>query len=190
MADSDGEKGYLGYLDKEMSIMGVLSAFSVTVLSLYLFKVAGAEDKDGALADVWRHAPWCALAASLLQLFAALLFYRQRSLLAWHYGQIALARAQNAVVGELLDEADSWATWILYRWGFTALTLGLAGYGLTFVMGHLSVDDERWWLVGYGAATLLAGAVMWRIDWILRHHPYDEDPLARSCFGLGSPRTG
>ncbi len=37
---NDNAKHYLGYLDKEMNIMGVLSAFCVTVPALVLERLA------------------------------------------------------------------------------------------------------------------------------------------------------
>ena len=45
------EKTYLDYLDKEMTIMGLLSTFCVAVVALALERVASA--KEGGLVAVW-----------------------------------------------------------------------------------------------------------------------------------------
>jgi hypothetical protein len=56
---------------------------------------------------------------------AALFFYRQRSLLAWYYGQIALCLTGKDPTGRglsgLLDDADSWESWYFYQIGFVLL---------------------------------------------------------------------
>jgi hypothetical protein len=125
-------KTYLEYLDKEMSIMGVLCAFSVGVLALALDRILGNE-KETTLTSLWRHDPAHVLTGSALVLASALMFYRQRSLLAWYYGQISLSLIRpNRTGGDVaywLKEADSWATWITYRIGWDCLTLAM----LTFV---------------------------------------------------------
>src|SRR5262245_6694838 len=69
-----------------------LSAFSVGGLSLALCQVLGADEtKAKLLFDVWVRGHWFLIIGSSVILFAALAFYRQRSLLAWYYGQLCLA---------------------------------------------------------------------------------------------------
>src|SRR5438034_7757175 len=86
---------YLDYLEKEMTIMGVLSAFCVAALSLALNQVLGAE-KETAFHAIRDHGLPYMVLGSLFLLAGAWFFYRQRSLLAWFYGQIALAMAAPA----------------------------------------------------------------------------------------------
>lgn len=69
--------------------MGVLSAFAVAVPGLVISQVAGAGDKS-LLRDVWTGYHLWILIGSLALMFSALMFYRQRSLLAYYYGQICL----------------------------------------------------------------------------------------------------
>jgi hypothetical protein len=125
---AEAHKTYLDYLDKEMSIMGVLCAFSVGVLALALDRILG-NDKETTLTDLWKREPEYVLTGSVLVLASALMFYRQRSLLAWYYGQISLSLIQPNVTRRAvtfwLREADSWATWITYRIGWGCLTLAM-----------------------------------------------------------------
>jgi hypothetical protein len=128
-------KPYLEYLDKEMTIMGVLSAFAVAVPGLVISQVAGAES-DSHLATLWKSRQQFFLLGSAALLLSALFFYRQRSLLAWYYGQICLTLSPYGDVGSIRDwlrDADSWATWINYRWAFGFLTLGFFQYGVAIV---------------------------------------------------------
>ena len=75
-------------------------------------------------------------AGSLAFALAALFFYRQRSLLAYYVGQLRFsqtdARYKGMTAKGLLEDADSWATWVHYQTAFVFLTLGFALYGLTF----------------------------------------------------------
>jgi len=113
---------YLGYLDKEMSIMGILSTFCVAVPSLVLERLASAANETD-LAAIWSNGKSYFWIASALMLLSAALFYKERSLLAFYYGRIALgeppehhASAVDYKTWE--DWADSWTTWIPYHAGF------------------------------------------------------------------------
>ena len=116
---SDENQQYLDYLDKEMSIMGILSTFCVGVPALVLERLASADKGD--LAVIWckgRNYFWI---ASALMLVSAALFYKQRSLLAFYYGRIALgvpppAEARNCKTWKQL--ADSRTTYIPYNAAF------------------------------------------------------------------------
>jgi uncharacterized protein len=123
-------KQYLDYLDKEMTIMGILSAAAVAapagILNLSLSK-----DVQEIL---WRPSHYFLVLGATLCIFAALLFYKQRSTLAWYYGQICLAEAitqKQACSGKLrewLRDADSWETWWPYCCGFTCFIAGFAEF--------------------------------------------------------------
>ncbi len=69
-------------------------------------------------------------------MLAALFFYRQRSLLAYYIGQLRLSQTvahyDGVTAKALLEDADSWATWVWYQTGFVLMTLGFAAYGMTF----------------------------------------------------------
>jgi hypothetical protein len=104
-------KQYLEYLDKEMTIMGILSAVAVAAPAGILSAVlANHNDVKTAL---WNTGQIFILAGSVLCIIAAFCFYKERSLLAWFYGQICLTEALtnkksiSARLGEWLREADS-----------------------------------------------------------------------------------
>src|SRR5262245_49949496 len=83
MAAEDSVVRYGEYLDKEMTIMGLLSAFSVAVPAFVLDRTAGAKPVEQlALANLWSDDRPLLLAGSLALFLAALGFYLQRSHLA------------------------------------------------------------------------------------------------------------
>lgn len=129
-------KPYLEYLDKEMTIMGVLSAFAVAAPALVLSQVAGA-DNNSLFTRLWLSQQAWFMVGSVSLLFCGLCFYRQRSLLAYYYGQICLTLVSGFPTtksrDEWLKDADSWATWLKYRWGFGLMVLGFVAYGMAFV---------------------------------------------------------
>jgi hypothetical protein len=122
----DGTKAYLEYLDKEMTIMGILSRCCVAAAALVVDRVGSAEHESffGGLAK--SHIVQVLIGSCLLML-AGLYFYLQRSTLAFFYGSICMSiakRAGNKSDSERwLIEVDSWATWLRYRLGFMFLTL-------------------------------------------------------------------
>lgn len=123
-------KPYLEYLDKEMTIMGLLSAFSVALASFATEKIISAN--KGFLCDLWTHGQDHVITGALLAVLSAYFFYLQRSHLAWYYGQITLSEARAAASPVSLEDwltwADGWDTWTRYQTGFTALTLSFASY--------------------------------------------------------------
>lgn len=128
---------YLEYLDKEMTIMGVISAASVTLGALatdHLFTATGQSYYGKILTD--RDAMLCALMGSTMALTAGAFFYLQRSLLAWYYGQLALEVSLTPPVkdvDDLLSEADGWETWIRYQVGCVALCFAFVCYAAAIV---------------------------------------------------------
>jgi hypothetical protein len=124
-------KPYLDYLDKEMTIMGILSAFCIGTASLVAKEALKVSDKgqlfDGSQGD------FCYIVTgSGLMLVAAAAFYWQRSLLAWHYGQVSLWATDASVSGrglsDILQESDTWAVWIPYQAGLWLTAAGLLAY--------------------------------------------------------------
>lgn len=174
---------YLNYLDKEMTIMGILSTFSVAVVALILDRVGSAENKGSFFYSVWHGSQGHTGEASYILMgsfsvsLAALLFYSQRSMLAWFYGQISLSIESPQVSGtdteDLYRDADSWATWTLYQLAFTALIVGFAIYGYAVVRALDLVAPSTWvfWSVILMIATVQGMRML-----ILRRYKYHDDP--------------
>ncbi|HEV3100507.1 MAG TPA: hypothetical protein VGY75_12405 [Candidatus Udaeobacter sp.] len=134
---NDGTDGYLGYLSKEMNIMGILSTFCVAVPALVLERLASAA-KDTDLATIWTSGKTYFWIASALLLVSASLFYKQRSLLAFYYGRIALGEPPLPHVSvpdykTWTDWADSWTTWIPYHAAFWVGVVAILEYVFALV---------------------------------------------------------
>jgi hypothetical protein len=178
MAETESkEKIYLEYLDKEMSIMGILSTFCVAALALVLDRVLTAD--KGHLVEIWSKGCFYILLGSGLMLFAAFFFYSQRSLLAWYYGQISLSLAREPTnVDFWLQEADSWAAWIRYRIAFGCVAVAFIEYG----MALLCVVDGRFKESRYSYALLpLLIAVVVLTPWllVLVNYKYEDNYLKK-----------
>jgi hypothetical protein len=138
MADpsvADVAKPYLDYLDKEMTIEGILSAFCAAVGGVAFDRVLAVR-ADGASSFVGQLQEFSypfVLAAITGLVTAALFFYLQRSVLAWHYGEISFAvatelaggmgQAGNAAILGNLDDAHSWSAWNRYKYGWSFLAV-------------------------------------------------------------------
>ncbi len=137
-SEKDTDKIYLDYLDKEMTIAGILSTFCIASLLVTInsFILPG---KDNQSNPFWQQSPWfCGLGLTGF-LGAALSFYRQRSLLAYYYGQISLnmVRKKDEEVEELLDESDSWATWNFYKSGFGFLSISFTEFAFVLINSRI-----------------------------------------------------
>jgi hypothetical protein len=179
---------YLEYLDKEMTIMGILSTFSVAVVALVLDRVgsAGAANKESFFYVLWHgleshygqagQALYIVIGSFSVSL-SALLFYSQRSMLAWFYGQISLSIESPEINGidteDWYRDADSWATWTLYQLAFTALILGfvLYGYAIVRAVGLLAPPSGVFW-----SLIILTVIVQGIRMSILRRYKYHDDP--------------
>ena len=110
MTKLESVKPYLDYLDMEVTIMRVLSAFAVAVPALIVERLAGADAKS-ALGDIWTTRRSYLLVGAGSFLVSALFFYRQGSLLAWAHGQLCLSQSPYAdgvrSTRDLLEEADA-----------------------------------------------------------------------------------
>jgi hypothetical protein len=128
-------KPYLDYLDKEMTIEGILSAFCVAVGGVAFDRVLGIKvDGASVLVGQLQYFSYPFVLASIVGLLtAALFFYLQRSTLAWYYGEISFAVATElagtgvdgkAAFLESLNDAHSWSAWNRYKfgWSFLAVT--------------------------------------------------------------------
>ncbi|MGA2604263.1 MAG: hypothetical protein ABSG14_08545 [Verrucomicrobiia bacterium] len=148
MSEKSGH--YLEYLDKEMGIMGVLSTFCLAVPSLFFERVATADPKamgHDFLASLWSSGLWFLIWGSALMFGSAACFYRQRSRLAWYYGQIALELSLPGYTGRTVDEwlkkADSWDSWIPYQCGFWMCVSAVCEWGLAMLSVYVC-EVEQW----------------------------------------------
>jgi hypothetical protein len=138
MTDSNAHV-YLEYLDKEMTIMGVLSGFAIGSVALVAHAFSATLLNNSSLVHLtWNTPATLVVVATVAQLVAALFFYKQRSVLAWHYGQLCLivfaGGTHNGVsTRSQVEDADSWATWIAYRIAFIWLCLGYVYYVIAVV---------------------------------------------------------
>jgi hypothetical protein len=171
------EKLYLDYLDKEMSIMGILSTFCIAVIALVLDRVVSAD--KGYLVDVWEYGHRFIVVGSGLMLFASFFFYRQRSLLASHYGDISFCIAQSSKrVETCLEKTRSWTTWFYYRIAFGCLFVAFVEYGLALFSlkePHLQKGPLLYALLPVGAYVIVQAPWLW----ILSKLPNDEDSPAK-----------
>jgi len=128
---------YLEYLDKEMTIMGILSTFCIVSLGLGADKII-LSDKE-QLRIYWDGTAYLCTFGLAGLLMAGLFFYRQRALLAWYYGQLTLfsAKDDNKKVNELLDQSDGWNTWIYYQIGFGFLFMAISELGCVLLSTKL-----------------------------------------------------
>jgi hypothetical protein len=169
-------KQYLEYLDKEMTIMGILSAVSIGAPAAIL-NFALSKDAQRLL---WNPAHFFLVVGSTLCVLAALLFYKQRSVLAWYYGQMCLAEALSTqksatlTLREWLLDADSWETWWPYCCGFTFL---IAGFSEFVSALFLLLVPQHWsWLSAHLFAAKLiiclvpvvAAALIAPLQWYVR----------------------
>jgi hypothetical protein len=172
---------YLKYLDKEMTIMGILSAFAVIAPSVILDRTFGASSLAGG-ASLWSSQPGLISLASAMMFLAALFFYRQRSDLALTYGQIAISLTPSAydspTTGELVHDSDRWSAWKQYFRGFGFVALAFACYvqALVAYEGWLTVAGSRW------ITLLLFGSIaLWFFYRQRLFHRYDNEYNPWEC---------
>lgn len=134
-SSNENIKGYVDYLDKEMTIMGILSTFCIVSLGFVAEKLIF-PDKDSNTA-FWENVTFLCFLGLGGFLSAGWCFYRQRSLLAWYFGQISLykARGDEEKVKSLLTDSDAWSNWTWYQGGFGGLFLAF------FSLGCVSLSD-------------------------------------------------
>jgi hypothetical protein len=182
MSEPDGAtKAYLEYLDKEMTIMGILSTFCVAAGSLVIDRTAGAE-KTSYLAMIWAHQMGYVLFGSTLLMAAGLFFYLQRSRLAHFYGSICMSIARPGShywdTRRWLLEAYSWATWLRYRLGFMFLTLTVIV--LLGIILRNTQPDWAHWPVWCGFVLVALGFPAYNL--MLSTYRYENEP--RAAFSL------
>ena len=173
---------YLDYLDKEMSIMGVLSTFCLAVPSLCWERVISADEKSivlDFLVKLLGNGSLYLVIASGLMVFGAASFYKQRSRLAWYYGQIALKVALPDYTAREIDkwlkDADSWETWIPYHLSKCAIFFAAVEYALA--IASIYIDCIHNGSLYFAAGLLvLFGLVSTLIKRNSKRHKYAENP--------------
>lgn len=127
-------EAYLGYLEKEMNIMGILSAFCVLTVAGIANGFREVDPTRNTLsALIWNVSHEFIVVGCIFMMAAALFFYRQRSHLAWCYGQICLAQFDSQTYGSLdewLELSDSWWSWRSYKAAFTAIGIAVTELAL------------------------------------------------------------
>jgi hypothetical protein len=170
--NSTRHDAYLGYLDREMSIMGILSTFSVALAALAIERVGSAQDRT-VFRTVWDQSAIYVLVGSASALVGAAFFYKQRSLLAWYYGQITLCDALSTKaedeIRKRLTDADAWDTWIPYHNAFGFLSFAFWPYSVALmrqVLPGLQGVSWAWTLVlpllGLVVLLCVRAFVFWR----------------------------
>lgn len=133
----------LDYLDKEMTIQGVLSGFSMAAAAAVFAAVMAAKDASAFVLSLQsKGAPYLEAGCAAL-VVAGALFYKERSDLAWLYSGFGLANADDSLcaerpkdswtVLECLDMFDSWHLWLWYRMGTACLGAAAVEFVLALV---------------------------------------------------------
>ena len=179
-------KPYLDYLDKEMTIMGILSAFGVGSAGLVAKEVLKVSTDGELFADL-RGDFYYIVTGSGLMVLAGAAFYWQRSLLAWHYGQVSLWATDASVSGrelpDILQGSDPWTVWIPYQAGLWLTTAGLLAY-----FGALLPVPEKYevlYVLVLTIMTALAVAIVW-IYRLRRDHDEGETEQHHTPRRLGT----
>lgn len=172
-------RSYLDYLDKEMTILGILSAACIAVPVFMLDKLAGALVESG-LGRTWSHFGTALKLSSLYLAIGALLFFKQRSLLAWFYGQIAINVSpaadedSEAETIDLIEGADAWSTWTWYSLGFDCLILGVVVFALA-----VSGLGASWLNTAALLAAVPTALVAGLQTFVFCRHAREKDPWAK-----------
>jgi hypothetical protein len=189
MADTDPTGNYCEYLDKEMTIMGLLTAFAVVVPALVLDRTAGAVKKEGVtiLASLWDGPSRTYLGVGCLMCFlAALMFYLQRSALAFWYGQLRFSQTDASYAGlttkNILLEADSWATWRSYASGFVFLIVGFVCFGEVLFLPDLISTLP---VISSVVTIVLPLMYLGLRCWVVTRYRFEDHPW-QTCFPLWS----
>jgi hypothetical protein len=147
---ADSAKTYLDYLDKEMTIQGILSAFCVGFAAAAFDRVLLGKAPPGPsstlITNLRTNPGPFVLAAIIAIMVAALFFYLQRSELAWLHGQISLAvtrKMENIsappdgyTFEEGLKIGNSWSLWNRYIFGLSFLCVAAADALIVVIFGE------------------------------------------------------
>jgi hypothetical protein len=159
---------YLDYLDKEMHIMGVLSTFCLAVPSLIIERLASWDDKSvfyTFFSTLLNSGSPPLFLGIMLMFLGAAFFYKQRSRLAWTFGQIALEIALPNYTGSTLENrlkvADSWKTWIPYHCAKAAGYMSILGFTCAVLSVYFTSFRAYCWLCALAVAVLFGILCIW-----------------------------
>jgi hypothetical protein len=136
--------GYLQYLDREMTIMGVLSGFCLAALSFGLDAILSVEKTTQLALMIWDKSWPLVLTGAVLLLAAAYLFYEQRSALALLYGNITYWLARDDELGarcSLESFQDSRSGWNRYFFAHGAMICAFVAFLLALASAKLDWID-------------------------------------------------
>jgi hypothetical protein len=161
-------KPYLDYLDKEMTIMGILSTFCVAIVALSTERIVSISPDSIAhcfVSTLIAKGSWYLIASSILVLVAAAWFYKERSQLAWFYGQIALESTipnyTERRIEDWLKQVDSWEEWIPYTFAYWILIAAIVE-SLLAIFAMSCASFERFQFVfAIGIIVLLLPWLLW-----------------------------
>jgi hypothetical protein len=175
---ADATNAFLDYLDKEMTIMGILSTFCIAAAALVIDRVASA-DKASFFKSMLADHPVQIFVGSGLLIAAGLFFYLQRSHLAHLYGSTCISMAAPSATEWTTDrwlvEAYTFATWLRYRIGFFLLTMTAIVYAHAIYQQLCPAGDPYLWQEVVLIATLvilLAGQLLILFTYRYSNHPY------------------
>jgi hypothetical protein len=174
---TEATKACLEYLDKEMTIMGILSTFCVAAAAVVIDRAASA-DKTSFFKDILTNHPTQVFLGSGFLMVAGLCFYLQRSRLAHYYGSTCISlAAPSATVWSTYRwhvEAYTWGTWIRYRIGFLFLFYTAVIY-CNVIAQEIYPKQPYHWIVEGSLFVIVSAVILGRIV-ILLTHPYSNDP--------------
>ena len=180
---ADSAKSYLDYLDKEMTIQGILSVFCVGFSAAVFDRVLRVTDTTNTdlIKNLQTNSLSFVLAAIIATMVAALFFYCQRSKLAWLHGQISLAvtRTMKHIptppdgyeFGEGLEIGDSWSLWNSYLMGWSFLSVAAANALFAVFFDHEQKMCSRGPLI----AILFLVAIVYDVIIFFRRNNRDKD---------------
>jgi hypothetical protein len=180
---TEATKGFLEYLDKEMTIMGILSTFCFAAAALVIDRAASA-DKTSFFKDLLTHHPTQVFIGSEFLMVAGLCFYLQRSRLAHFYGSTCISLAAPSATEWNTNrwhiESYTWATWIRYRMGFLFLIYAGIIY-CNIILQEIYPKQPYHWKIEVLIFAIVSITILGRIV-VLLTHPYSNDPWEDFSF--------
>lgn len=159
---------YLHYLDKEMTIMGILSTFCLAIAALSVERIVSIDAGSIAYNFVTMlvsSGSIYLITSAVLILIAAALFYKQRSQLAWFYGQIALESTlpnyTERRLEDWLKDADSWETWIPYTCAYWTLVFAIIEFLLAIFAMRCTAFGRFQLSCALGVLALMLSWLFW-----------------------------
>jgi hypothetical protein len=106
---------FLDYLEKENTILGVISTFCILAAAFVIKEVLSAS--SGQIEQVAKDAITYIYIGSALMFYAGHRYFRQRSLIAWYQGQISLAIVHDdkRLLNDTINEVDTRFAWRYYN---------------------------------------------------------------------------